>query len=190
MNRIFSIALLSLCMACTEATTEHTTSGTEHLAANSKEKIAQESFDVGLLLRQKNADNYQLEVSLELKEDAYVISPYSNDDTYSGFLLSLEDSKLLQREGKLIEKPEAVEEYDEVLKEPVRFIRENTVFTQKLKLLSEEDFDASGQISFVLEPSCIPFDMDFTIQSRSGQVKLLSSEAKIAATYRGVSSNN
>jgi len=64
----------------------------------------------------------------------------------------------------------------------VRFVRENTVYKQNIKLLSEEDFEVSGLIEFLLEPICKPYSVEFMLTYNAGTMRV--EKIKTAVDYK------
>lgn len=143
------------------------------------------SFEVSFQIDKLAKDQYNLAVALDLDGGAYVISPYSKDDTYLPFSISIPENEYFVANNKLIEKPIAVEEFDSILKTPVKFIREDTSFEQSIRLVGQEDFEVSGLISFLLEPTCIPYDVAFTMVYHNGSMSIEKTNTAIAAVYYG-----
>jgi len=108
------------------------------------------SFNIEFQIEEKETGVYSLATILELDSGSYVISPFSEDDFYGPFQISILDSTYLFVDESLIEIPQSVEENDPYINVPVRFVRENTVYKQNIKLLSEEEFEVSGLIEFYL----------------------------------------
>ena len=74
-------------------------------------------------------------------------------------------------------------ELDTILKEPVRFIRENTTFKQTLRPTSNGDFEVSGLVEFLLEPSCIAYDVTLIISSCNGEMSVVKTNTEISSEY-------
>ena len=74
-------------------------------------------------------------------------------------------------------------ELDTILKEPVRFIRENTTFKQTLKSTSNGDFEVPGLVEFLLEPSCIAYDVTLIISSHNGGMSVVKTNTEISSEY-------
>jgi hypothetical protein len=131
---------------------------------NTQEVIVMNApFNIEFQFEEKEAGVFSLATILELDSGSYVISPFSEDEFYGAFQISILDSTHLFVDESLVEIPKSVEEYDPFINVPVRFVRENTVYKQNIKLLSEEDFEVSGIIEFVLEPSCKPYSVEFIL---------------------------
>lgn len=148
-------------------------------------KPVDDSFDVNFQIEKSSSDTYTLAIALELEGENFVISPFSKDGVYGPFEISLTENRHLTATGKLQEIPLSIEEHDPIINQPVRFIRQNTTFKQKLKLTSKHDFEVSGRVWFVLEPSCIPYEVDFQIYYSDGKMIIKKTKTAIAKEYKG-----
>lgn len=111
-------------------------------------------------------------ITIDLYPGSYLISPYSKDTTCAHFTISIAASGKLLIDDTLLEVPSSVEEFDSILNIPIRLIRENTKYTQKISLVEQDNFKVSGLIWFVLEPICIPYEIGFIISYNSGEMKV------------------
>ncbi len=151
---------------------------------NQKPAIDQAPFDISFHIEKVKNDLYSLSVALDLDSDSYVVSPHSKDTIYGHFDISMKDFGNLIQDKNLVEIPASVEEYDPILKEPVRFARGKTTFKQHIHVLSKRDFEASGLVWFVLEPSCVPYDVEFKISHQSGEMTVQKTKTSISAGYK------
>ena len=141
-------------------------------------------FDIELKIDEVDKDQYDLSATIELEGESYVNSPFSKDEIYGHFEISIEETDKFQLTEQLIESPNSVEEYDPIVEMPVRFVRENTTYKQRLSKLSQNDFEVAGLIEFVLEPSCVPYDVTFTISNNSGVLAVKKMKTSISKEYR------
>jgi hypothetical protein len=174
-----SLTLLFVCLniACGTKTKQ------VKVAVNTQEVIVENApFNIEFQLEEKEAGIYSLATILELDSGSYVISPFSEDDFYGPFKISILDSTHLFVDESLIEIPQSVEENDPYINVPVRFVRENTVYKQNIKLLGEEDFEVSGLIEFLLEPSCKPYSVKFILSYYADTMRV--EKIKTAVDYK------
>lgn len=143
-----------------------------------------DSFDIILQMNKINDEHYSLSATIELNSGSYVISPYSTDDFYLPFTMVMNESPALVVQGDLMETPVSVEEQDPYLNKPIRVVRKNTTYTQNLKVVSKDDFEASGLIEFLLEPSCVPYDVEFNISSNDGELEVQKTKTFISKEYK------
>ncbi len=142
-------------------------------------------FGIDLVIDKIDDDQYNFGVTIQLEKGSYVISPFSNDDIYGHFEISIDENKNFLSDKTLLEIPSSVEEMDPIIKEKVKFVRVNTTYKQKVQRLSKNDFEVAGLIEFVLEPSCIPYDVEFVISNRSGKMEVEKTKTSISKEYKG-----
>ncbi|MFK7775622.1 MAG: M56 family metallopeptidase [Saprospiraceae bacterium] len=143
-----------------------------------------ESFDVIFQLNQLNTKEYNLAVTMELNDGAYIVSPFSKDSTYGHFYFTLPNNEYLVSDNQLLETPNSVEEFDPIIEAPVRFVRVNTTYQKKLKLTEKGDFEITGLVEFLLEPVCIPYDVEFKISYKNGEMKVEKTKTVISSEYK------
>lgn len=136
------------------------------------------SFDVEFSLNEVAREEYRLVAELALSNGAYVVSPFSPDTVYGHFNLSLESNANLRFVNELYEFPHSRSERDPILEGPVNFVRGDTRYSQTLESLTEDDFEVRGQAWFVLEPSCVPYEVAFAISQRDGELTIAQEEPK------------
>jgi hypothetical protein len=144
--------------------------------------MSEGSFDIKFQVDKVDEEQYSFSTSLELDSGAYVVSPFSEDEFYGPFQISILDSRHLFVDESLLEIPKSVEENDPYINVPVRFVRENTVYKQNIKLLTEEDFEVSGLIEFILEPSCKPYSVEFILSYHSDTMTI--EKTKTTVNYK------
>ncbi|MFY0483239.1 hypothetical protein ACI6PS_11595 [Flavobacterium sp. PLA-1-15] len=109
-------------------------------------------------------DEYVLSVQMNLKKDAYFISPNAKRAFSGKFTLVLPDSTKIATNGAISETPLSKEERDKG-EGLVNFVRRNTHYKQSLKVLTNENFEVNGHIQFTIEPRCtlekIPFILSY-----------------------------
>jgi hypothetical protein len=147
-------------------------------------KIIDDSFDMKVDIEQIAGNQYELAATIELENGSYVVSPYSEDDIYLHFSISIPDNDNLIADDKLLEIPASVPEIDPILNIPVRFIRGTTTYKQKIELTTENDFEVSGLIEFLVEPSCVPYDVEFTASYNSGVMTVKKTKTFISKEYK------
>ncbi len=94
---------------------------------------------------------------------------YYNDEgpIPTSFVFSTSDFFI--REGLMNEEP-PIEDYDIIWDDTLKYYKKNTVFSQKIKLLTDKTFNIEGEINFMLcdAEQCIfpmPLQFNFTINS-------------------------
>jgi len=176
-NRIFTLIILGLGIVLTDASCQNNT-------ANAKDKN-QFPFDVQLQLEKLENNNYNLLVTIDMEKGSYIISPSSPDSFYMHFDIFFEKNKNFIVDKELLEIPKSLPEIDPVLNTPVHFVREKTVYKKKFELMTKSDFEEKGMVEFLLEPSCIPYNIEFVLANNSGAFIIKNIHEKIHPYYRG-----
>lgn len=174
----FSLLLLMALAAC-QPDKKPARASAERVSA-----ITPQGFHIGLDLAAVAPDQYFLEVELEMDTGNYVVSSSSTDNIYGHFEIGIADSPHLRAEAPLEEIPRSVEEFDPIIQQPVKFIRQNTLFKQLLAVSGQEDFTLNGLIEFVLEPSCVPYEVAFSLTRRDGKLTLTKTKTAISQAYK------
>jgi len=183
MTRISILFFLLFCIACTSQNNQ--SNDVSAIVEKDNSKVINEPFGIEFQI-EKLADNeYDFLVTIELESGSYIISPYSQDNTYMHFDLSINDTENLIVREELLEIPNSVTEFDPILLEPVRFVRVNTTYKQKLKVVKQDDFEVAGLVGFLLEPICIPYEVEFMISYHSGKMKVKKTNIKTHPSYKG-----
>lgn len=145
----------------------------------------EETFDIDLQLDELKDGKYNLGVTIKLDGESYVVSPYSEDSIYGHFNISIPETAHFVIENDLLEIPNSVREFDPIIEMPVNFVRENTTYRQQIKVLSKDDFEVTGVIWFLLEPICIPYEVEFVLSHRSGKMEVKKTKTGIdRKTYK------
>jgi len=116
-------------------------------------------------------DEYVLSVQMNLKKDAYFISPNAKRAFSGKFTLVLPDSNKIATKGTIIETPLSKEELDKG-EGLVNWVGKNTHYKQTLKVLSDENFEVKGHIQFTIEPRCTLEKIPFILSYENGKLHL------------------
>lgn len=143
-----------------------------------------QDFTIDLQLKSLDNENFQLVSTVDLVEGAYIISPFSTDEFYLNYTNTLVENNSIATASPLVEFPDSVEELDLYIERLVRFVRTKTVFTQAYQILDNEDFVVKGLIEFLVEPSCIPYDVHFEIRYQSGILTIENEKIVTSAEYK------
>jgi len=156
-----------------------------HLFSLKKEtRDLPEGFSIDLQVRQLEKSKLELVSTLDLKKGAYIISPFSQDEFYLNYTCSLEENSILRASSKMIEFPASSLEMDTIIETEVRFVRNTTRFSQEYYYEAKEDFVVSGLIEFLVEPSCIPWDITFDIERKDGVLSIENINKSISTEYK------
>lgn len=137
------------------------------------------AYEISYEIREGRKNELTLKINLKLQKGSYVISPHSRDTIYGHITLSLDDNSFLEKKGDMKESPMSTKEFDPIIKGDVHFIREDTKFEQSYLLKNAEDFKVKGNLWFVLEPECAPYDNHFEIIKKDGNVSI----KKLGSSY-------
>ena len=91
-----------------------------------------------------------------------------NDSVFGKVDVRFLDLPLLMPAGELTERPESTWEVEHFSQLDIRVLRQDTEMRLPMRATSSRDFEAKGQVFFVLEPLCMPFEVDFTVGRRAG----------------------
>jgi hypothetical protein len=118
----------------------------------------------------------KLVAHLSFNAGSYVVSPADTLSILSPFQLDFGDGAPIELTRAMTEFPGYQNLYEPALASDMRILRSPTLFTQPFKVNASGDFVASGQAFFVLEPSCVPYALDFTLTQRDGLLALEAGE--------------
>ncbi len=156
-------------------------------SGNEASKPNDPSFDLNFKLERIDFSSAEcfLSANINFPSGSFVISPYSKDDFYMPFDLSFDESDHFVKVDSLREIPKTFEEFDTIIQKQVRFVRGNTIYKQKIKLQTKEDFEVTGRVEFLLEPICIPYIVDFVISQNEGVMKIKKTKTRTHPSYKG-----
>ncbi len=137
--------------------------------------IAAEPYKIDIQINEAGKNEYQLIIKMELHNGAHFVSPNAKRDFTGKFFMNLGSYEHFTFDGILVEAPRSVEEVDPhpFVGGPVNWVRENTTYTQSLKLLSNHDFEVFGKIRFTIEPRCTLEEIPFAISYKNGVAKII-----------------
>ncbi len=142
-------------------------------------------FELELLVNKMDDLQFELIATIETEEGSYIVSPFSPDTILMHFGIFFEETDDLEINAPLIETPISQEEYEAVLESNVRYIREKTTYSQKMKVVSQEDFTTTGTVEFLVEPSCIPYVVDFILSHQNGKMTIHKTKTRTHPSYKG-----
>ncbi len=164
---LFILSLLTL-LSCGQANEEKEVAVE---AIDNSSKIEEETdFNVSFEIKKIDDKHFNLVTSIELDKGCHVISPYSPDTILLPVNLIITENETFTLDSTLIEYPISTTEYDSLLETNVNYVRENTSYTQRINLNTQQDFEVNGQVELLIEPRCIPYQIDFTISNASGEL--------------------
>jgi len=185
MNRLLTFFFLLLTFGCT---TENQPSNTINEAVYNEFKIDEfkvieelkiidklEPYNIKFQIgKAENINEYNLFVNMELDSRSYFISPFSSDGFTGRFNISIEDNPHLAIDSAFTETPRSVEKFDPhpFINGLVNWVMVNTSYKYQLNLLSQDDFEVAGLVSFTIEPRCTFEEIEFNISHHSGELKI------------------
>ena len=174
MNRLRTLFLLLLIMSCTP----------DHQQADKLVEtvkivdsiIVDEPYDLKIEIEKMENNDYILETSMVLDNGSAFVSPNSKGDFKGKFSIAIKKNDKLILDDNLIETPLSVEEYNShpFVGGYANWVKVSTTYRQQLHLISQEDFEVSGFVRFVIEPRCTREQIGFTILHHSGEMKVQS----------------
>ena len=149
-----------------------------------KQEPKESSVAIELSIEKVDESNYNLITSIELGKDSYIYSPFSNNEFYLPLTYNLKDNEHFVLQDELIEQPASKPEIDPYLNRPIHFVRANTTYTQKIKIINTDDFSYQGLIEYLLEPSCIPYDLEYEIIMLDGELVAQQIGVRVSEEYK------
>ena len=138
-----------------------------------KPDINKELYAVKFSIISESSDLHNLIIDIRLKNGGHFVSPNATRDFSGKFTMVIDKTDAFETVNKLVETPQSVEELDlhPFVNGPVNWVRENTIYTQQIKLHTENDFEAKGYIQFTIEPACTLEKIPFIIKQTDGVLK-------------------
>jgi len=153
---------------------------TDKMAINEKTKstnqlnITDELYDLQFDIETTDNNIHFLVISIQLNYGSHFVSPNEKRDFSGKFNVDLGSYNDISFNGKLLETPPSVEEYDPhpFVDGLVNWVRTNTTYKQQLNILSEDDFEVFGRVRFTIEPRCTLEEIPFSISYQDGKIIL------------------
>lgn len=124
--------------------------------------------------RTNSIDNnlHNLIIDMRLNDGGHFVSPNAKRDFSGKFTVIMDDNDTFELIGDLIESPLSVEEIDlhPFVNGPINWVKENTTYTQQIKLNVTNDFEVKGYIQFTIEPACTLEKVPFIIKQNDGDL--------------------
>lgn len=119
-------------------------------------------------------DEYVLSIQMNLKKDAYFVSPNAKRDFSGKFTIVLTEADKLKLSKAIVETPLSKEELDShpFVDGLVNWVRVDTNYKQTLTVLSKENFEVYGYIQFTIEPRCTLEKIPFILSYVDGKLSL------------------
>jgi len=135
-------------------------------------------YEIDFDVNQINKEERALVIKMNLAEGSYYLSPHTNPKyEFSGvFKITLESNSNIIMYDSLVETPRSYEYRDSVYGGPANFVKENTTYEQKFKVLNDNDFDVKGLVQFTIEPKCTYEEIVFVLSNKSGKMTVTHSK--------------
>jgi len=161
----FMVPLLIALASCGSAKQDTSDSALPKQGVTAFESIQGTPFDIRVFVDPGEADSvpqFILVTELDLPEGSYVISALSERDYLGKFNVTWKDTAIVPA-GPLTESPPSMPGWETFDKVYTPMMKTSTTLRQPWHSTSGIG-PVSGQVFFVLEPQCIPYAMDFTVE--------------------------
>ena len=106
---------------------------------------------------------YDLVFDLDLGPGDWVVSSHSTDSMFGKFSLRFQDPQAIEWIGSMEEVPTSKWEVEPFSQLDIKVIRQDTRIVQRIAIDEAQRGDLHGEVFFVLEPMCTPFETTFTL---------------------------
>lgn len=178
----FGLLLLSFNYNCAEVNSQDIAQNTKAVDSVyvgpthfSDDVVREDALYTSIIRVDKQSDDiYVLSIQMNLKKDAYFVSPNAKGHFSGKFTIVLPEVDQLQRSGVILETPLSKEEFDShpFVNGPVNWVRIDTNYKQTLKVISKENFEVSGYLQFTIEPRCTMEKVPFILSYVDGKLSL------------------
>ncbi len=123
---------------------------------------------------ERGVDNtYYLVSTIDFLEDSYIASPFSIHNYTGKFRSELFENDHVALGELTTDTPLTTEPQVILNQEPADWIKQKTVFRQRLMLNTETDFLVGGKVSFTIEPNCTFEVIPFAISNKNGRLQVV-----------------
>jgi hypothetical protein len=175
---IFGLLLVSINYNCAEVNAQETAENTKTADSSytppttrfHDELLHEDPLYTSIIRVDQQKDGaFVLSVQMNLKKEAYFVSPHEQKDLTGKFTIVLTEPEKMLIDGTIIESP--VAKTDD-LHGFVKCVRENTQYKQTLKVLSKENFEVYGYLQFTIEPRCTLEKIPFILSYQDGKLSV------------------
>jgi hypothetical protein len=181
MNKLITILILLLSFSCANDKQQYNTSNyiakletPKAIVASEVLNITDEFYNLQISIETSENNTFNLVIAMELHKGSSFISPFETKEFSGKFYMDFGSYKDLSFDVNIVETPRAIAIIDKFKNEPVIWVKENTTYTQPLKIHSEDDFEVFGKVQFTIEPRCTFEEIPFVISFKDGVMKLFS----------------
>lgn len=154
---------------------------------NSHKNLNKEPFNLNLNIKQLRNNTYSLKADLKLRDEAYIYSPFSPDTIYLHYEHNIEKNKFIHWHNNLTERPKAVKMFDSIIQQDILIMNSNCSYIQDFSTITNDDFVYNGIIRFLVEPSCVPYEIQYQIINKNNKLSIKKISTGTSADYKGPS---
>ena len=121
-------------------------------------------FELGVSLANQEDGAMDLVFDLDLGRGDWVVSSHSTDSMFGRVALSFRDPEGLALVGGMEEMPPSQWEVEPFSQLDIKVLRYDTRMSQRLEVGDGRSHDIHGEVFFVLEPLCMPFETTFVLR--------------------------
>lgn len=147
-----------------------------HTSSISIDTQKKDPYQITISTEKLDSNTYKLIASIELQEGSWFVSPYSKDDYKGHWRVNVPVNDKLMMDNKFSEIPRAELQENTFRQELAYFVTKNTSYHYKLKVMTEENFELTGMIMFVIEPQCTMEKLTFQINQSAGELSVTQPE--------------
>lgn len=168
MKTLFAIGLSILGFGCIDKTTTVNSEDLAYTSTYNTHSKRTDPYDVKLFVGDEGNNTYNLTIFMKLSGGPFILSPLSPNDYVGHFTIRIDENPHLMELENISETPALLEQVSPWGEGLVKFVKEDTKFRQKLVVKTQEDFEVSGWLQFVIEARCIPEKIPFLISNKEG----------------------
>ena len=171
-----SLLILLLIINVTLHPSNQSSQEDNNILENEMITVNHEYYDLQIKVEKINNKN-NLVVNLKPKNNSFFMSPYEEQEALGKYYMDLGSYINLSFDGCNIESPSSKKEFGPQ-KFPIEFgkdikwISDETTYSQPLKLETKDDFQVFGRIKFTIEPSCTLEIIPFAIRYKNGKMSV------------------
>ena len=181
-NLFFGLLLLSFNYNCADVNSQDMAQNTKTVDSVyvgptyfSDDLVREDSLYTAIIRVDKQSNKeHVLSIQMNLKKDAYFVSPNAKRDFSGKFTIVLKEADKLKLSKAIVETPLSKEELDShpFVDGLVNWVQVDTNYKQTLTVLSKENFEVSGHIQFTIEPRCTLEKIPFILSYVDGKLSL------------------
>lgn len=139
-----------------------------------------DSVHVELRLEELSNSEFNFQIEMDLFGDSWIVSPLDYDYPYGSLQIEYDKNEHIELVQQIVQSPESKFIDDPNADELYKVISGKTTLEQRIRIVSEEDFIVHGNVFFVLEPICNPYQIDFEFIQESGNLSIERTNMRIA----------